>query len=56
MSIEDVKKHPLKAKELIEILRYFNPENYVFSIDEDDNLMHIIEVIEDEESYLYEGE
>jgi len=56
VSIEDVKKHPLKVKELIEILRYFNPENYVFSIDEDDNFTLITEVIEDEESYLYEGE
>jgi len=50
--MQPVSKTPLKAGELINLLSRFNPENYVFYISECDNLRHICEVIEDEDSNL----
>jgi hypothetical protein len=50
--MKPVSKTPLKAGELITILTRYNPENYVFYISECDNLRHICEVVEDEDSDL----
>ena len=50
--MQPVSKTPLKAGELIIILSRYNPENYVFCISECDNLRHICEVVEDEDSNI----
>jgi hypothetical protein len=50
--MQPVSKTPLKAGGLIIILSRYNPENYVFYISECDNLRHICEVVEDEDSNI----
>jgi len=52
IDMQPVSKTPLKAGELIIILSRYNPENYVFCISECDNLRHICEVVEDEDSNI----
>jgi len=46
----------MKVKELQEVLKNFNSENYVFTVTRCDKIRHITEVIEDEDTVIFSEE